>query len=75
MNFNTYLLNFSKNFTKELIKIIPTSNLNTSSLKKAILYTVKVGGKRLRPLIVMETSKILGVKNNSAIRVASIVEL
>ena len=74
MNFDTYLLNFSKNFTKELINIIPTSGLNTSNLKKAIVYTIKVGGKRLRPLLVMETSKILGVKKDSAIRVASSVE-
>ena len=74
MNFDTYLLNFSKNFTEELINIIPTSDLNTSNLKKAIVYTIEVGGKRLRPLLVMETSKILGVKKDSAIRVASSVE-
>ena len=45
MNFNTYLFNFSKNFTEELINIIPTSGLNTSNLKKAIVYTIKVGVK------------------------------
>lgn len=74
MNFNTYLSNFSKTFSKELIKNINSNKSNNSNLNNALLYTLKVGGKRLRPLLVIETSKILGVNDIYAQRVALSVE-
>ena len=74
MDFNKYLLKFSNNFSKELIRNIPKTDVNTSKLYEAILYTIKVGGKRLRPLILMEISKILGVQEQFAKRVASSIE-
>ena len=74
MDFNKYLQRFSNDFSKELVRNIPKTDENTSGLYDAILYIIKVGGKRLRPLILMEISKILEVKEQFAKRVASSIE-
>ena len=74
-NFKDYLKNYSQKITSEILNLIDTSNHNNSTLMEAMKYSVQVGGKRLRPIFVLEISKIFGVDYNNAKRVASSIEL
>ena len=74
-NFQEYLDNFSKTITNRLISLKELNLGKVEKLEKAIKYVIKVGGKRLRPLLVMEISKILNVSVESAYRVGMAIEL
>ena len=79
MNFNTnnvenFLTEFSSTFDQDLLKFIPNSEDFTSKLYEAMLYVINVGGKRLRPIFLMEISKILGVKKIHSLRTAASIE-
>ena len=56
-NFKEYLNNYSQKITGEILNLIEKSNLDNSSLTDAMKYSVEVGGKRLRPILVLEISK------------------
>ena len=49
---------FSTEFEKTLISFLPKSLFFSDKLDKAMHYVVKVGGKRLRPLILNEISSM-----------------
>ena len=66
--------NFSTNFEKKLLSFLPKTLFFSDKLEKAMRYVVKVGGKRLRPLILSEISSILGVKKENSDRVAASIE-
>ena len=66
--------NFSTNFEKKLLSFLPKTLFFSDKLEKAMRYVVKVGGKRLRPLILSEISSILGVKKENSDRVAGSIE-
>lgn len=74
-DFAKYLTKYSKEVTKDIFKIFEEDKYNNSSLFQAIKYVIEVGGKRLRPILVLEFSKIFGVDFSYAIRVASSIEL
>lgn len=74
MNIENYINRFSKIFSEEILNFFK-KNRNISKLNEAIIYCIKVGGKRLRPLLVMEISKLLDVEKKYSIRVASSIEL
>lgn len=58
----------------ELMKSI--NNLsNNSNLKEAMLYSVKAGGKRLRPILLIAAYEALGGKDKSILPVASALEM
>ena len=65
---------FSTEFEKTLISFLPKSLFFSDKLDKAMYYVVKVGGKRLRPLILREISSILGIKKENSDRVAAGIE-
>ncbi|MGE7978866.1 polyprenyl synthetase family protein [Psychrobacillus sp. NPDC093200] len=46
-----------------------------SQLKEAMLYSLKAGGKRIRPLYTLAVLQELNVKNEDAIKVASTIEM
>ena len=75
MKITNYTEIFSNNFSKRFFEITQKYNHSKSNLSKALYYTIKVGGKRLRPLLLMEISKILDVKTSYALNTASSVEL
>ena len=75
MKITDYTETFSNNFSKSFLEITQKYNTSKSNLSKALYYTIKVGGKRLRPLLLMEISKILDVKTSYALNTASSVEL
>jgi len=65
---------FSTDFEKKLISFLPKTLFFSDRLNEAMKYVVKVGGKRLRPLILSEISSILGVKKENSDRVAAGIE-
>lgn len=69
-----YLKDFSTNFNKTLIKLIPNRKSFSDRLYEAMVYVVKVGGKRLRPVFLTEIAGLLGATKNSAIRTAAGIE-
>ena len=75
MKIENYIKKQSDILNSKILKIIPFSKKNNSKLVDAIKYTINVGGKRLRPLFVMETSKIFNVPIEFAFRVATSIEL
>ena len=50
-NIEKVLRVFSTDFEKKLISFLPKTLFFSDKLDKAMNYVVKVGGKRLRPLI------------------------
>lgn len=58
-----------------LDKLIPETDLAEGRLAQAMRYGVLNGGKRLRPFLVMESSKLFNVDPACARRVAAAVEL
>ncbi len=64
---------FAKEFDKYLINLLP-SNKYSLKLYKAMKYSLSVGGKRLRPLFLVEISKIFGVSQKMAYRAAASIE-
>ncbi len=68
-----FISNFAKEFDEFFIKLLP-KNKFSKKLHKAMSYSLSVGGKRLRPVFLVEISKILGVKYESALRSAAAVE-
>ena len=73
-NTEKILKSFSANFEEKLLNFLPRTHFFSNKLDKAMKYVVKVGGKRLRPLILNEVSSILGVKKENSNRVAASIE-
>ena len=74
-NIEKFLKSFSTNFEKKLLSFLPKTLFFSDRLDKAMRYVVKVGGKRIRPLILSEISSIIGVKKENSDRVAASIEL
>ena len=73
-NIEKTLKSFSTNFEEKLLSFLPKTHFFSDRLYKAMKYVVKVGGKRLRPLILNEISSILGVRKENSNRVAASIE-
>ena len=70
-----YIKEFSNDFDERFLKLIPKNNYFSKRLYEAILYVINVGGKRLRPLLLVEISKILGLGKSKSLRTAIAIEL
>ena len=70
--FNKLLKNNSRYFDQQLKKILKQKNFGV--LKEPIEYSILGQGKRLRPLLCMETSKIFSVPNDVSIFCAIAIE-
>ncbi|MBS91640.1 MAG: farnesyl-diphosphate synthase [Rickettsiales bacterium] len=73
-NVEDYLNTFSTEFDKKLFDLIPKSEKFSSKLFDAMHYVIKVGGKRLRPVFLMEIGQILGVEKAHSLRTAASIE-
>ena len=73
-NIEKIIKSFSTDFEKKLLDFLPKTFFFSDKLDNAMKYVVKVGGKRLRPLILKEISSILGVKKENSDRVAAGIE-
>tara|TARA_B100000989_G_scaffold227588_1_gene174662 strand:- start:822 stop:1709 length:888 start_codon:yes stop_codon:yes gene_type:complete len=74
-NFAKYLNETADKVSLEILNILDSSKSYSKSFLNAMKYVINVGGKRLRPILVLEICKIFGVKYNQAIRVAICIEL
>lgn len=59
---------------KTIERLLPETDLAENRLYEAMRYGVLGGGKRLRPIMVMETSRLFSVDPNKARRVAAALE-
>jgi len=57
-----------------LLKLLPVAVDLEQQVIDAMEYALMVGGKRIRPFLVMESAKLFGVGQSSALRVAAAVE-
>ena len=69
-----FISKFAIEFDDFFLKLLPKKNYS-QKLYDAMEYSIKVGGKRLRPLFLIEISKIFNVKKIMAFRAAAAIEL
>ncbi len=69
-----FINSFAKEFDKFLIDLLPKTK-HSLKLLNAMKYSISVGGKRLRPLFLVEISKIFSVPKKMAFRAAASIEL
>ena len=73
MNLNTLINTNKKNFDIQFKKLL-NKKLDKSSLSKAIYYGSINGGKRIRPFLSMQSSKMAKISSNDAFIIASSIE-
>ncbi len=69
-----FIRQFAIEFDEFFLKLLPKKKYS-EKLHNAMKYSIKVGGKRLRPLFLIEISKIFNVKKIMAFRAAAAIEL
>ena len=69
-----FISKFATEFDDFFLKLLPKKKYS-QKLHDAMKYSIKVGGKRLRPLFLVEISKIFNVKKIMAFRAAAAIEL
>ena len=69
----SYIINFAKKFDAFFINLLPKDK-SSKRLHSAMNYSLTVGGKRLRPVFLVEISKIFGVSIKRAFRSAAALE-
>ena len=69
-----FVSKFAIEFDDFFLKLLPKKKYS-QKLHDAMKYSIKVGGKRLRPLFLIEISKIFNVKKTMAFRAAAAIEL
>jgi geranylgeranyl diphosphate synthase, type II len=60
---------------QELDQILPRKDAYPSSIHRAMRYAVFAGGKRLRPILCIETGRLFGGAETALLRVAAALEL
>ena len=61
-NFKKYLNESADTVSIEILNILDSSKNYSKSFLSAMKYVINVGGKRLRPILLLEVCKIFGVK-------------
>ena len=74
-NIKFFLAEFSSKFDKNLQSFIPKKKYFSNRLYDAMNYVISVGGKRLRPIFLIEIANLLGVKKSYSLRTAVSIEL
>ena len=67
-------MNLIKFINKNLVKFLPSEKIEPKLLHKAMRYSVLSGGKRIRPVILIETAIACGGEPGEAIAAACAVE-
>ena len=57
-----HIKSFSSNFDKKLVRHIDKLKSTDKQIKKAMIYFVKTGGKRIRPFLIYNMGIFLGIK-------------
>ncbi|HEY1721669.1 MAG TPA: farnesyl diphosphate synthase [Magnetospirillaceae bacterium] len=65
----------AKAVTAQLDRLLPIGDGPENRLREAMRYAALEGGKRLRPFLVTETSRLFNVSPTSSLRVAAAIEM
>ncbi len=74
-NLETDLKNAQKEVNKTIKSLLPIGKGTEKKLFEAINYSILSTGKRLRPFLVIQSSKLFDVDEKNALRVASSIEM
>ena len=74
-NLETNLKNAQKEVNKTIKSLLPVGKGIEKKLFEAINYSILSTGKRLRPFLVIQSSKLFDVDEKNALRVASSIEM
>ena len=74
MNFNKRYNDYKEIFENELKSRIETINSSNQTLKDAMVYSLTVGGKRIRPVIMLAVAEVLCVDFNNVLPFAVALE-
>ncbi len=66
---------YAKRAESEIYKYLPDKNIPQKTVCESIEYSVRAGGKRLRPVIMLMTAKLLGVAESDVIPFAAALEM
>ena len=75
MNIEEKIKAFALRFGQDLDKYFPKPETLDGRVVEAMEYSVKNGGKRLRPFMVCETAKIFGIDEKISLPVATALEM
>jgi geranylgeranyl diphosphate synthase type II len=70
-----YLEQLRARVDEELASLLPPEDQYPPSIHRAMRYSVFAGGKRLRPIVCLESGRLLGGDEKSLLRLASALEL
>ncbi len=74
LDVNQVMKNYCDRIHEALIKNLPTANDGQSQVVRAMKYSLANGGKRLRPILVMEFCKMCGGDPDTALAYACAIE-
>lgn len=74
MSFNKIYNEYKDYFEKELYSQVSSLNSAEPTLKEAMIYSLKNGGKRIRPVIMLATAELLGVDKKDVLSFAIAIE-
>lgn len=75
MKLSEYFIKIRRSIDAALNKYLPSEKERSGTLAKAMRYSVFSGGKRIRPIIAIESSNVLGGNIHDAMPVACSIEL
>jgi geranylgeranyl diphosphate synthase type II len=74
LNIKEYLSGKRDLINESILSYLPDKKNTPQELFRAIVYSIKSGGKRLRPILTLETGIILGAKKSELLPVACAME-
>ena len=74
MSFTKIYNEYKEYFEKELFNQVSILNSAEPTLKEAMIYSLKNGGKRIRPVIMLATAELLGVDKKDVLSFAIAIE-
>ena len=74
ININKYLSEEKDLINNVILSYLPDKKNTPSELYRAIAYSIKSGGKRLRPILTLATGRMLGAKAKQLLPVACAME-
>jgi len=75
MDFKATLNSYSDYINNELLKVVDGENLPQKKVFDAMAYTLQGGGKRVRPVLVLEFARLAGVAREKALPFALAIEM
>lgn len=74
LEFKNILNNDINLINRQIIKLLPDAHMGQEAVVNAMKYSLSNGGKRIRPVLVLEFAKACGVSREEALDVACAIE-